>query len=107
MHTWYMKSKYSIIPNGIKISTLLTELPKYTKFTYVSVGRLETVKNHRHLIEDFSKIQNNHVQLKIIGNGSNYYLLNGNASPGSMEIDATGEYIYIAVDNISDTLKLV
>ena len=33
---------------------------------------------------------------------SNYYLLNGNVSPGSLEVDRLGEYLYVAVDNLSD-----
>ncbi len=33
---------------------------------------------------------------------SNYYLLNGNVSPGALEVDRLGEYFYVAVDNLSD-----
>ena len=76
MNTWFVKKKYYIIHNGIEITSSMPEQPKYNKFTFISIGRLEEVKNQKYLIETFAKIKNENMQLKIVGTGSQYATLN-------------------------------
>ena len=42
---------------------------KFDKFTFISVGRLDSGKNHKLLIESFIKMRNENTQLLIIGKG--------------------------------------
>ena len=50
MQTWYTKKRYSIIPNGVELQKAKYDFKKYDTFTFISVGRLEPVKNHQLLI---------------------------------------------------------
>jgi len=72
MKTWYTKNKYSIIPNGIAPPKFTDKIEKYDTFTFISVGRLEPVKNHQLLVEIFHKLFHINCNLLIIGSGPEY-----------------------------------
>ncbi|CAA6811317.1 MAG: Alpha-1,4-N-acetylgalactosamine transferase PglJ (EC [uncultured Sulfurovum sp.] len=52
-----------------KLSEEPVEGIDFNKFTFVSVGRLDTGKNHTMMIDAFAKIENKNVQLIILGEG--------------------------------------
>lgn len=64
-------SRISVIPNGINIQPFLSSnLSKNKTFTFIAVGRLEKMKNHLWLIENFNRLKTKeNVQLQIIGEG--------------------------------------
>ena len=72
MKTWYTKNKYSIIPNGIAQPKFTDNIEKYDTFTFISVGRLEPVKNHQLLVEIFHKLSHINCNLLIVGSGPEY-----------------------------------
>ena len=72
MKTWYTKNKYSIIPNGIAQPKFTDNIEKYDTFTFISVGRLESVKNHQLLVEIFHKLSHINCNLLIVGSGPEY-----------------------------------
>ena len=72
MKTWYTKNKYSIIPNGIAQPKFTDNIEKYDTFTFISVGRLEPVKNHQLLVEIFQKLSHINCNLLIVGSGPEY-----------------------------------
>ncbi len=72
MKTWYTKNRYSIIPNGIEQSKFTDNIEKYDTFTFISVGRLETVKNHQLLIKISARLSNFNFNLLIVGSGPEY-----------------------------------
>jgi glycosyltransferase involved in cell wall biosynthesis len=69
---YFNSNRVSIIPNGIDFSDFLSsDTVKNNIFTYIAIGRLESMKNHLLLIENFNKLRNKEkVQLLIIGEGS-------------------------------------
>ena len=72
MKTWYTKKRYSIIPNGVELQKTKHDLKKYDTFTFISVGRLEPVKNNQLLVNIFYKLSHINCNLLIVGNGSEY-----------------------------------
>jgi len=60
------------VPNGLDFSDFLESAAvKNNIFTFIAVGRLESMKNHIFLIENFNKLRNKEkVQLIIVGEGS-------------------------------------
>ena len=67
---FFHKKDYKIIPNGIEVEKYNKELPKYKKFTFINIGRLETNKNHKALIEIVKEIRDNYnydFEVKIVG----------------------------------------
>lgn len=68
---YFYKKNYQIIPNGIKVEDYDLDLIKYKKFTFIAVGRIEDVKNHKFLIE-IAKILKNKFdfEIQIVGEGS-------------------------------------
>lgn len=67
---YFYKSNYVVIPNGIKIDKYKLDVKKNDKFTFIAIGRLETVKNHKILIEIANKLQNNYdFEIHIVGDG--------------------------------------
>jgi len=76
MKTWYMKNRYSIIPNGVELPKTKQDILKYDTFTFISVGRLESVKNHQLLIKLFARLSHINCNLHIVGSGPEYSSLN-------------------------------
>ena len=70
--TWYTKKRYSIIPNGVELQKTKHDLKKYDTFTFISVGRLEPVKNHQLLVNIFYKLSHINCNLLIVGSGPKY-----------------------------------
>jgi len=67
---FFYKKSFKVIPNGIKIDKYDLDLPKNNKFTFIAIGRLETVKNHKVLIEIANRLKNNYnFEIQIVGNG--------------------------------------
>lgn len=67
---YFYKKNYEIIPNGINFNNYELKLEKNEKFTFISVGRLETVKNHKLLIEVANNLKDNFdFELQIVGDG--------------------------------------
>ena len=67
---YFYKSKYKVIPNGIKIDKYILDIPKNEKFTFIAIGRLETVKNHKFLIEVAKELKNEFdFEIHIVGHG--------------------------------------
>jgi glycosyltransferase involved in cell wall biosynthesis len=75
MKTWYTKKRYSIIPNGVELQKIKHDLKKYDTFTFISVGRLEPVKNHQLLVNIFYKLSHINCNLLIVGSGPKYSFL--------------------------------
>lgn len=67
---YFYKKDYKIIPNGIKIDKYNLNLSKNEKFTFIAIGRLETVKNHKVLIEIANKLKDEFdFEIQIVGHG--------------------------------------
>jgi glycosyltransferase involved in cell wall biosynthesis len=67
---FFYKSNYKIIPNGIKIDKYNLNLQKNKKFTFISIGRLENVKNHKFLIKIINELKEDFdFELQIVGDG--------------------------------------
>lgn len=67
---YFYKSNFKIIPNGIKINKYNLDLPKNKQFTFISIGRLETVKNHKFLIELAKDLKDKYeFKIQIVGQG--------------------------------------
>jgi glycosyltransferase involved in cell wall biosynthesis len=67
---FFYKKNYQVVPNGIEIDNYNLKLNKNKKFTFVVVGRLETVKNHKFLIEMANNLKDKYnFELQIAGDG--------------------------------------
>lgn len=67
---YFYKKDYKIIPNGIKIDKYNLNLSKNEKFTFIAIGRLETVKNHKFLIEIANELKDEFdFEIQIVGHG--------------------------------------
>ncbi|MBU3015758.1 glycosyltransferase [Poseidonibacter lekithochrous] len=67
---YFYKNDYEIVPNGIDIKSYKVEVQKNNKFTFLSIGRLETVKNHKILIEAANELKNKFdFEIHIVGDG--------------------------------------
>lgn len=67
---YFYKSNFEVIPNGIKIDKYNLILPKNDIFTFIAVGRLETVKNHSFLIEIAKELKKEYeFEIHIVGEG--------------------------------------
>ena len=68
---FFYKKNYKIIPNGIKVEKYNLNLKKNKKFTFISIGRLENMKNHISLINIANKLKDSFdFQILIVGEGS-------------------------------------
>lgn len=68
-----IKNNVDIIPNTINIEDIYTKMQKevnfdFSRFTYITIGRLDSGKNHKMMIEAFDKLDFD-AQLLIIGEG--------------------------------------
>ncbi|WP_428737638.1 glycosyltransferase [Sulfurimonas sp.] len=71
---YFYKSNYKLIPNGIDLKKFYPHGEKESEFTFISVGRLEDVKNHKFIIEIAKQLVGEYnFQIQIVGNG---YLFN-------------------------------
>jgi glycosyltransferase involved in cell wall biosynthesis len=67
---FFYKNNYKIIPNGVKVDKYSLNIKKNNKFTFIAIGRLVTVKNHKKLIEIASELKNKYdFQILIVGHG--------------------------------------
>jgi len=67
---FFYKKNYKIVPNGIKLENYNLKVKKNKKFTFITIGRLETVKNHQYLIEIANRLKNEFdFELQIVGDG--------------------------------------
>ncbi len=67
---YFYKANYTILPNGVDIKKYDLDLPKNSKFTFIAIGRLETVKNHKLLIEIANNLKDKYdFTIKIVGEG--------------------------------------
>ncbi|DAB40601.1 MAG TPA: hypothetical protein CFH81_03650 [Sulfurovum sp. UBA12169] len=67
---YFYKKKYQVIPNGVKIEAYDIAAAKNPRFTFIAVGRLEKVKNHRLLIEIAHHLKDKFdFELQIVGEG--------------------------------------
>jgi len=67
---YFYKKKYVVVPNGINVQTYHKDISKNEKFTFIAVGRLETVKNHKALIKMVDNLKNKYnFELLIVGEG--------------------------------------
>ena len=67
---FYKKSSW-IIPNGIDINsyTKMIKTGNTKPFTFIIVGRLEHMKNHKFLINIVNELRDYEFKLKIVGTG--------------------------------------
>ena len=68
-----IKNKIDVIPNSINIDDINMKMQEdldfdFTRFTYITIGRLDSGKNHKMMIEAFANL-NFDAQLLIIGEG--------------------------------------
>ncbi|GHU72232.1 glycosyl transferase family 1 [Spirochaetia bacterium] len=71
-YRYFYKSNFSVIGNGIDIERYNANCQKFDVFTFIAIGRLERVKNHRVLIGLMHKMIYVHkkgCQLLIVGDG--------------------------------------
>lgn len=54
---YYYKKNCAFIPNGIEPSFYNLSLPKFGVFTFIAVGRVESVKNHLLLVDAAEKLK--------------------------------------------------
>ncbi|TLP37771.1 glycosyltransferase [Arcobacter arenosus] len=67
---FFYKKNYKIIPNGIKINKYVLALEKNKKFTFIAIGRLEPVKNHKFLLELANDLKDKFdFEIQIVGHG--------------------------------------
>lgn len=67
---YFYKRNYKIIPNGIKVENYKLNFKKNKKFTFITVGRLETVKNQKVLLEIIKDLKGKfEFEIHIIGVG--------------------------------------
>ena len=68
---FFYKKSSSIIPNGVDVQKYLNNKEKLIErpFTFVVIGRLEYMKNHKFLIDQVSALKNYNFKLLIIGTG--------------------------------------
>ncbi len=68
------RKNFKIIPNGVDVTLYQAKKKKLDKFTFLSVGRLEPVKNHLHLLRCAKalKEKNYEFQILIAGQGKQY-----------------------------------
>ncbi len=67
---YYCTNNIRVIPNGIQIDKYFSDLDKYNKFTFISIGRLEDQKNHSYLVEIAKKLRSTYdFEILIVGEG--------------------------------------
>ena len=70
LNGFFYKSNCVIIPNGVEIDKYNLDYKKNKRFTFISVGRLETVKNHKLLIEIARDLRSDFdFEINIVGHG--------------------------------------
>lgn len=60
------KKDYKVIPNGVDTDAYKIQQPKYNKFTFLAVGRLEKVKNHIRLLECAVELKKRNLTFQIL-----------------------------------------
>jgi N-acetylgalactosamine-N,N'-diacetylbacillosaminyl-diphospho-undecaprenol 4-alpha-N-acetylgalactosaminyltransferase len=68
-----IRKKIDVVPNSIDIEDIQSRMQEkidfdFSRFTYITIGRLDVAKNHRMMINAFSKLEFDS-QLLIIGEG--------------------------------------
>ncbi len=64
------KDNATVIPNGINTSLYDLQVEKNKTFTFLSIGRIEIVKNHRFLVDAAIKLQSDFdFEIHIVGDG--------------------------------------
>jgi glycosyltransferase involved in cell wall biosynthesis len=67
---YFYKQNYRVIPNGIKVEKYNLGLEKNQKFTFIAIGRLEIVKNHKFLVEIANELKDKYdFEIQIVGDG--------------------------------------
>jgi glycosyltransferase involved in cell wall biosynthesis len=67
---YFYKQNYRVIPNGIKVEKYNLGFEKNQKFTFIAIGRLETAKNHKFLIEMANELKDKYdFEIQIVGDG--------------------------------------
>lgn len=67
---YFHKKNHRVIPNGIKVDKYNLGLEKNQKFTFIAIGRLEIVKNHKFLIEMANELKDKYdFEIQIVGDG--------------------------------------
>lgn len=67
---YFYKQNYRVIPNGIKVEKYNPGLEKNQKFTFIAIGRLEIVKNHKFLVEMANELKDKYdFEIQIVGDG--------------------------------------
>jgi len=67
---FFYKKQYQVVPNGVHIEKYQQLMKKNEKFTFLAIGRLETVKNHSSIIKIVNNLKNQYdFQLHIVGEG--------------------------------------
>ncbi|MGL3001254.1 glycosyltransferase [Flavobacterium sp. RSSB_23] len=70
MKKYIYKNNTVVIPNGIDTSLYKLSVQKSNTFTYLSIGRIEKVKNHKFLVDAALELQKEfNFQIHIIGDG--------------------------------------
>ncbi len=89
---YFYKYNHKVIANGIKINKYNLKLEKNEKFIFIAVGRLETVKNHKFLINIANTLKDKYkFEIHIVGDG---YLKND-------------LQVLIEKNNLNNTIKLL
>ncbi|MBF0897808.1 MAG: glycosyltransferase, partial [Campylobacter concisus] len=66
---FYIKD-YEVLPNGIDVSRYSIDKKKNNRFTFISIGRLEEVKNHKDIIRIAYEMKGRFdFELQIVGDG--------------------------------------
>ena len=80
------KRNYRIIPNGIDIAPTGSDIQKYDSFTFLSVGRLEGMKNHSYLIPLVKRLNEEHeCRILIAGDGSLRHTLQNSIDENNLQ----------------------
>ncbi len=79
----------------VKLSLDKVENYEFTKFTFISVGRLDTGKNHKLLIDAFSELDIDKVELIILGEGT----LKGELEEQIKELNLENSVSLLGFDN--------
>jgi glycosyltransferase involved in cell wall biosynthesis len=83
---FFNRSDTKVIANGICTNKYNLNLPKFDVFTFLLIGRIETVKNHFALMDFVNKINNKfEYQILIAGGGANFVALKNEIKKNGLE----------------------
>ncbi len=57
MKQWFNKSRYKVIPNGIRVEDFARTVEKYEIFTFITIGNIKEAKNYPFLIKCAHKLR--------------------------------------------------